>query len=178
MRTISSLILLMIACLASSAPSQAAPTTAAADWKSLSAILDKDKNGKLSEAEVNSFNPLLLRMLSHNFKNFDSNGDGQVTSKEYTSFFEKERKLLETAFSNADTDKSGGLSMAELDASDARMFRQIKRNFDRIDANHDGQITLEEFDLERQQFSAQGNAGKREKAAGRNMKHNNSNNSN
>ena len=127
------------------AASPAASTSQAADdWKVLSSLLDKDKNGKLTQAEVLNFNPTPIRLMNRNFAEIDANNDGVVTLKEYSAFVGKVQSAWANQFQAADTDRSGGLSQTELNASKRGEFMQIKRFFTEMDANKDGQVSTEE----------------------------------
>jgi Ca2+-binding EF-hand superfamily protein len=146
MRTLLGLIPLLVSSVAFAAQSSTAPSQAADNWKTLSCMMDKDKNAKLTKEEAMNFNPAPARVLAKNFGQIDANKDGVVTYKEYAAFFDKIRSDWEALFKNADTDKSGGLSKAELDKTPAGQFPEIKRRFDDMDANKDGQVTIAERD--------------------------------
>jgi Ca2+-binding EF-hand superfamily protein len=147
MRTLLGLIPLLVSSVAFAVQSSPTASPAADNWKTLSCIMDKDKNAKLTQAEAMNFNPMPARMLAKNFGEIDANKDGVVTYKEYAAFVDKIRSDWETLFKNADTDKSGGLSKAELDKTPPGQFPEIKRRFDDMDANKDGQVTIAERDL-------------------------------
>jgi len=109
-------------------------------------LMDKDNNDKISQEEVNKFNPMPLRVLERNFGQIDSNQDGVVTFQEYTAYVQKLRAEWENEFQSADTNKDGGLSKAELASTKPGQLARIKRQFEAMDTNKDGKVTMEERD--------------------------------
>lgn len=146
MRTLLGLLPLLVSTAAFAAQTSTPASQAADNWKTLSCMMDKDKNAKLSEEEAMSFNPMPARILARNFSEIDADKDGVVSYKEYAAFFDKIRSDWETLFKQADTDKSGGLSKAELGKTPPSQFSEIKRRFNDMDANKDGQVSIEERD--------------------------------
>ncbi len=146
MYTLLGLIPLLVSTAAFAAQGATPPTQAADNWKTLSCMMDKDKNAKLTRDEALNFNPIPARVLAKDFDQIDANNDGVVTYKEYAAFFDKIRSDWESLFKSADTDKSGGLSKSELDKTPPGQFPEIKRRFSDMDANKDGQVSIEERD--------------------------------
>lgn len=89
--------------------------------------MDKDKNGKVTLDERDSF--------------LKAEAQRQMDARQAQA-----KKNFETLFSAADTNRSGGLSKKELDSAAAPGFPMIKSNFDAMDANRDGQVTVSERD--------------------------------
>lgn len=146
MRTLLGIFTFLATSVAFASQSSPPASQTADNWKTLSCMMDKDNNAKLTQAEAMNFNPMQARMLARNFGEIDTDKDGVVIYKEYAAFFDRIRSDWETLFKNADIDKSGGLSKAELDRTPPRQFVEIKRRFDNMDVNKDGQVSIKERD--------------------------------
>ncbi len=140
------LVLLLSSSTVFAAPPPAGATRAADDWKVLSLMMDKDRNGKLTRQEALSFNPQPAQLVARDFAAIDANNDSVVTKKEYTDFIDKGRSNWVAEFNKADTDKSGGLSRDELKATKPGEFAQIKRAFAKFDSDSNGQVSIAERD--------------------------------
>jgi len=88
--------------------------------------LDRDKNGKLEQAEIEGAAPEVL-------KKYDLNGDGALDRKEFEA-----AGGVPARFDLLDRNKNGLLDLAELKQTAAARFTQI-------DTNRDGRIDTSEW---------------------------------
>jgi Ca2+-binding EF-hand superfamily protein len=109
---------------------------------------DKNKDGKLSLAEMQDAQD---QRLAERFAKLDANQDGGVSKDEFRQAHEQQRaerqerkgqmKEKHQQLMALDADKDGAFTRAELGDKAPR----LAENFDRIDANKDGKITREEM---------------------------------
>ncbi len=100
--------------------------------------LDADKDGKLTQAELDAHKV-------QEFAKADTNGDGKLSSEEMLARAtarqgERMGKRVSRMIEHVDTDGDGMLSAAEMQA-----MPRGKGMFNRMDADSDGAITAEEF---------------------------------
>lgn len=101
-------------------------------------MLDADKDGKLTQAELDAHK-------TQEFAKADTNGDGMLSSEEMLArakaqMGERMAKRISGMIARVDTDKDGMLSASEMQA-----MPRGKGMFDRMDADNDGTITAEEY---------------------------------
>lgn len=150
MRTAFLIISIFSASIALAAPSAPAGKSAkpeSEDWKTLKQLLDKDRNGSLSQEESQNFNIKIFRALTINFERIDANQDGLITQAEYSVFEEKNDATQKADFKQADINNSGGLSMDELEAAKKNKFQRIVRYFSTADSDGDKEISFSEYEL-------------------------------
>jgi Ca2+-binding EF-hand superfamily protein len=141
-----------------------------ADVQRRFAEIDTDKNGKISEAEIEQRADAKLEQRqehgAEHLKAADKNNDGKWTKDELS-------RMPEGMFKKLDTNNDGVLTTAELEAGREgwkahrdefveRLFKRIDKNadgvvdmtealafadarFDKLDADHNGSVTKEEW---------------------------------
>ena len=101
---------------------------------------DKDKDGKISQAE-------LKEGMDKLFTDIDTNKDGFITKDEMQAhhklMHEKYQGAMQEHWKLADKDGDGLLSKAEAESGD--MPRLVK-DFDKLDKNKDGKLSHEEVE--------------------------------
>lgn len=100
--------------------------------------LDADKDGKLTQAELDAYK-------AQEFAKADTNGDGMLSAGEMLARAkarqgERMANRVNRMIARIDTDNDGMLSASEMQA-----MPRGKNMFKRMDANNDGTITTEEF---------------------------------
>lgn len=98
---------------------------------------DTDRNGSLSQAEMQASMPTI----ASNFTRMDSNGDGQLSKDEMHNFKGSDQARWNQSFKAADTDSDGSLSLAEAQAGMPMMASM----FSTIDTDSDGKVTRKEL---------------------------------
>jgi EF hand len=99
---------------------------------------DTDRNGTLSQAEMQVSMPTIAT----NFTQMDANGDGQLSQDEMHSFKRAEGKgQWHKEFKTADADRDGALTLAEAQSGMPMMASQ----FSTIDTDKDGKVTTNEL---------------------------------
>ncbi len=98
--------------------------------------IDTDKDGKLTEAELEAHRAAM-------FTAADANGDGMLSADELSAqqlarFSEKLAERTARMIENRDNDGDGSLSLAEVDEGPGQ------RHFARIDSDNDGAISKAE----------------------------------
>lgn len=99
---------------------------------------DKDKDGKISQAE-------LKEGMDKLFVEIDTNKDGSITKDEMQAhhklMHEKHQGAMQERWKLADKDADGLLSKAEAESGD---MPRLARDFDKLDKNKDGKLSHEE----------------------------------
>lgn len=110
---------------------------------------DADKDGKVTEAEVEAFK-------AAQFAKIDANADGKVTAEEMVAFHDAQEAARKTEMAGKmieamDSDADGALSAEELAAGP-----QPKSLFEMLDADGDGAVTKAEADAARDHMGKRG----------------------
>jgi Ca2+-binding EF-hand superfamily protein len=99
---------------------------------------DKDKDGKISQAE-------LKEGMDKLFVDIDTNKDGSITKDEmqahHKTMHEKYQGAMQERWKLSDKDGDGLLSKAEAESAD---MPRLVRDFDKLDRNKDGKLSHEE----------------------------------
>ncbi len=108
--------------------------------------IDADKNGALTEAEVDTYRAAQMTRA-------DANADGKLDAAELVAMQEQARAEMMTEratrmITRFDTDADGLLSAAELAAGP-----RMQTIFERMDANSDGSVTAAEAEAGRDQMA-------------------------
>ena len=116
--------------------------------------MDADKDGKVTQAEVDAFK-------AARFAEADADKDGKLSPAELLVMREKAEAARRDAMAKAmvarmDTDKDGLLSAEELAAAGPG-----KGLIDRMDADGDGAVSLAEMDAAKDHMKGHGKHGKR-----------------
>lgn len=102
-------------------------------------LIDTDKDGKLSEAE-------LVADRAARFAQADTNGDGKLTAEEMAALGANgHAKRAGKMISRLDTDGDGALTLAEMSAS-----KRGEKMFARMDADGDGALSKPELEKARE----------------------------
>ena len=110
---------------------------------------DADKDGKVTEAEVEAFK-------AAQFAKIDANSDGKVTAEEMVAFHDAQEAARKTEraakmIERMDSDADGALTAEELAAGP-----QPKSLFDRLDSDGDGAVTEAEVQAARDHMGERG----------------------
>lgn len=101
---------------------------------------DKDKDGKISQAE-------LKEGMDKLFLEIDTNKDGYISKEEMQAHHkmmrEKHQNTMQERWKLADKDGDGMLTKAEAESGD---MPRLVRDFDKLDKNKDGKLSHEEVE--------------------------------
>lgn len=117
--------------------------------------MDADKDGKVTQAEIQAFHAAKIAAL-------DTNGDGNISAEELTAgrearkaerAAERSARMIESLDANDD----GVLSIAELEARGGdRGEERMARMFDKVDTDDDGAISLAEAEAAKKMMHKRG----------------------
>ncbi|WP_241699795.1 EF-hand domain-containing protein [Tabrizicola fusiformis] len=133
---------------------QDAPPPPAEDEAGMFALMDTDKDGKVTQAEIDAFK-------AARFAEADTDKDGKLSPAELLVMREKAETARREAMAKAmvariDTDKDGLVSAAELAAAGPG-----KGMIDRLDSDGDGAVSLAEMEAAKDHMKGHGKHGKR-----------------
>jgi Ca2+-binding EF-hand superfamily protein len=118
--------------------------------------MDANKDGKVTEAEIQAYRTAKLTAL-------DVNKDGEFSAEELAAMGEQRKadraaKRVERMIEMRDTDGNGTLSLAELTAE-----RPRQTMFERLDTDKDGAISKAEADAAKERFAEHRGEGRKHK---------------
>jgi len=127
------------------------------EFKDVFNLLDRDGNGEISVAELETIEYLKGTRVKDMVKKFDLNGDGNINFHEFVTLMGKNMKNgayddseLRKAFNTIDEDRSGTISAGEIREHMSKLGYQMTVDeaiemVKDVDGDSDGRIDFKEF---------------------------------